>query len=415
MNFIIMLSLLVASLQASVPSTLGLKEAFESAKRNMETLQRSNAQLKQAIERKNQARATLLPTLSAVGNETRIDPPNVRPGVSRAFILTRQYSAGLRLQMPLIRGGAFSALQTRREEILLSEFQKNANELTLYQLVVSAYYGVVLAKLDLENLKELLKFSQERQKELETLTEVGRSRKTELVQAQTQALAAETQYRQGEMVLQESMENFEFYTGIKAEQLEAFGHLPKELPRLSEFLDKLKQRPDLKARLQEVVIADKKLEVSKGGHYPNVDLVSNYYFDRTGILQTSEWDVAVVVNFPLFQGGLVNAQIRESTESKRIAQLSSDETIRTARRDMVVLYQNYLQMQEQLETMNKALKKAEEAYRLNLKDYRYGQVSNLEVLQSLNLFVETKRSYHNLLAQTHLTYKNLEASTGVLP
>lgn len=411
MKFFVVFILLSFNLGAA---SLTLKESFEAARLNMETLKRSSAQIKQALERKNQARAGLLPTISAVGNETRIDAPE-QSGVNRAFVLTRQYSAGLRLQQPLLRGGVFSGLQSRNEEILLAQFQKNATEITLYQLVISAYFNLQNARLDLQNLAELLKFSKEREKEMASFTKVGRSRKTELVQAQTQTLTSQTQYRQGEMALQEAEQTFEFYTGLPAQDLAPLSLIPKELPDISIYNEKLKQRPDILARLQDIKVADKRVEVSKGGHFPNVDLISNYYFDRTGVLQTSEWDVAVVVNIPLFQGGSVAALVRESTETKRIAELNSYETIRAAKRDLAILYQNYHQMQEQLETMKQAMEKSKEAYQLNMKDYRFGQVTNLEVLQSLNLFIQTKRSYNDLITSTHLTYMNLEASIGVLP
>lgn len=392
-----------------------LKEAFESAKNNMETLRRSGAQIKQALERKNQARASLMPSLSGVGNETRIDPPQRRPGVSSPFLLTRQYSAALRLQQPLLRGGIFAGLQGRTEEVLLAEFQKNASEIGLYQLVITAYYNLMAAQLDLKNFSKLLNYSKDRVKELRSFVGLGRSRKAELIQAETQLLNAEAQYKQAEMNLTEARGSFEFYTGLQEQDLAPLSVAPKELPDLSEYMDKLKQRPDVLARRQEVKVAEQRIEVTKGGHYPNVDLVSNYYFDRTGVLQTSEWDVAVVVNLPLFQGGSVVAQTREAVEGKRIAELNSDETIRAARRDLAVLYQNYHQMQTQLETMKEALKKSEEAYNLNLKDYRHGLVTNLEVLQGLNLFIETKRSFDSLTTQAYMTFKNIEASTGVLP
>jgi outer membrane protein len=409
---IVLLSLL---LMGQAHAAITLKDSFEMAKKNMEILKRSGSQIKAAIERKNQARAAMLPTISGFGNETRIDRPTTRPGVSRAFILTRQYSAGLRLQQPLIRGGIFSAWQTRSEEIVLAEFQKSASEVSLYQLVINAYYNLHFAKQDLKNLSELLRYSKQRQLELESLTKVGRSRRGELIQAQTQYLAAQAQYRQGEMNYTAAAENFEFFTGLKAEELAPLSMIPKELPEMTELIKKMNHRPDLKARRQEVKVADQRMGVVKGAYYPQVDLVSNYYFDRTGVLQTSEWDVAVVLNVPLFQGGSVVAQVREAAELKRQAELNSDETTREARRDLVVLYQNYSQIQSQLEVMRGALAKAEEAYKLNLKDYRMGQVTNLEVLQGLNLFIETKRSYDGLISQSHLTYKNLEASTGVLP
>jgi outer membrane protein len=410
MKYLMLLVLISLNTSAAVT----LKDAFQAASLNMETLKRSDAQIKQAIERKNQARAAILPTISGIGNETRIDAPEMS-GVNRAFVLNRQYSAALRLQQPLLRGGTVSGYQLREDEVLLSKFQKDATAVNLYQLVINSYYNLHLAKVDLKNLKELLKFSQERVKEIKSLTSVGRSRRGELIQAETQLLTAQAQVRQGEMNLKEALENFQFYTQLESPELTPISILPKKLEPLTAYLEKLRSRPDILARRQEVKVADKGIEVAKGGHYPSVDLVSNYYFDRTGVLQTSEWDLAVVVNVPIFQGGAITSQVREQVSAKRVAELNSAETIRAAKRDLLILYQNYHHMQAQLETLSGALEKAEEAYKLNLKDYRYGQVTNLEVLQTLNLFIETKRSYNNVLTLAHMTYKNIEASIGVLP
>ena len=82
---------------------------------------------------------------------------------------------------------------------------------------------------------------------------------------------------------------------------------------------------------------------------------------------------------------------------------------------MSVLYQNYAQIRSQLQWLEKALAKSEEAYKLNKKDYQFGLVTNLDVLQSLNSYIQTKRSYDSLYASAHMSYYNLEAATGVLP
>src|SRR5690606_36906156 len=142
--------------------------------------------------------------------------------------------------------------------------------------------------------------------------------------------------REGEMNLVEAKKVFEFYTGIETSQLAPLGLLPKDLPSITEYMDKLKSRPDLAARRQEIKVSESQIDIAKGGHYPSLDLVTNYYFDRTGVLQTSEWDLALVVSVPLYQGGTVTSQVREAVERKRVAELNSDETLRAARRDLAV-------------------------------------------------------------------------------
>jgi outer membrane protein len=401
--------LLIANVNAST-----LQEAFQSARRNMETLKRADQNIEQRVQQKNRAKAAVLPNISGVGNYTRIDAPDVT-GVSQAFTLTKQYSTAIRLTQPLLRGGVIGAYQLAQENILLAEFQKNSSELNLYQLIINSYYNLQIAFQDLTNLEMLLVFSKERVEELRSRTKIGRSRRGELVEAQAQMLAAESQVHQGKIELQEAIRNFEFYTGFAPTKLPQMGPVPKVEGPLEEYLLKLRSRPDIMAAEQQVRAADKQISISKGRHYPSVDLVANYYLDRTGVLATSDWDAAVVFSVPFYQGGDVQAQVKEAVAGKRIAELDSSQTLRAAERELAILFRNYQQIQEQLKTLKAALSKAEEAYALNKKDYNLGLVTNLDLLQSLNIFIQTKRSYDNLYALAHMTQKSLEASIGVLP
>ncbi len=398
----------------SVEAATSLKDAFESAKKNMETLRRAEATLQQKVERKDQAVGVALPNISGVGTYTRIDPPDTG-GVNSAFLLTKQYSGAIRMVQPLIRGGIWSAYQLTKEDILLAQFQKDASMISLYQLVIQAYYNLYSAQIDLKILEESFNANKDRVKELTTLANVGRSRKGELVQAQSQLLTAESLYQNGTQVLKQAEETFYFYTGLKATELASLQSVPKELEDLGNYRTKLKSRPDILAKEQAVRVADRQVEVSKGGHYPSLDLVGNYYLTRTGILQTSKWDAGLQVTLPIFQGGQVQALVRESVEKRRVAELDASEFVRSSDRDLAILYQNHYTIQDRLKTLKDALDKAEEAYKLNRKDYKYGQSTNLDVIQSLNLYIDTKRTYTALLTVENLTYKNIEASIGVLP
>lgn len=394
-------------------AAISLKESFEAARMNMESIKRAEAVIEQSEEQKNRARSAVLPTIAGVGSYTKLDPPDAAG--NSPFLLTKQYSYALRLSQPLIRGGTLSAYKLAEENILLAKYQKDATEVNLYQLVINAYYNLAIAQMDKKNVEELLKFSRERVKEIGDRTKIGRSRKGELVEAEAQLHIAESQYQQTLIALQQAERVFEFYTNRKAEEIIVDKNIPELKTPMEEFLRKVHTRPDILASRQETRVAEKQIEVAKGGHYPQLDLTSNYYIDRTGVLETSDWDVGLAVVIPLYQGGSVQANVREAVASKRIAELRNAEAVRTAERDIMINYQNIQKIQVQLKSLKEALKKSEEGYRLNKKDYSYGLVTNLDVLQSLNTYIETKRSYDNLVSLLHLNLRNLEALTGVLP
>lgn len=394
-------------------AAVSLKESFKSAMTNMESIKRAKAVVDQSIALKNEARAAIMPTISGVGSYTKIDPPSAA-GAS-PFLLTKQYSGAIRLNQPLFRGGLVSALEYAKENVLLAKYQKDATAVNLYQLVINAYYSLAVAQMDVKNVAELLEYSKERVNEIRERTKIGRSRRGELVEAEAQLHIAESQYQQVLLNLQQAEKTFEFYTRIKPEKLIVPAELPKLDGPVGEYLVKVKNRPDIKANRQQVSLADQEISIAKGSHYPQLDLTGNYYLDRTGVLETSEWDVGVAVVIPIFQGGAVEAQVKQAAEGKRIAELSSSEALRAAERDVAINYHNFLRIREQLKSLREALKKSEQVYKLNKKDYQYGLVTNLDVLQSLNVFIETKRSYDNLISIGHLNYKNLEALTGELP
>ena len=410
-SLILTMPFLIFSIHAEAAS-LTLKESFQSARMNMESIKRAQASVEQTEEQKIRARAALLPTVAGFASYTKIDPPNAAG--NNPFLLTRQYSNGVRLTQPLFRGGSVSGYQLAKENNLLAKYQEDATELNLYQLVIASYYNLAVTQMDVKNVQQLLSFSRERLKEIKERVLIGRSRKGEQAEAEAQLHIAESQFRQTTINLKQAEKNFEFFTRSLPGEIVLEG-VPKISGSVDEYVSKIRSRPDILAARQQALVAAKQIDVAKGGHYPQLDLISNYYFERTGILASSKWDAGFILSVPLFQGGGVAAQVREAAQLKRIAELNSSETTRAAERDIVITYQNFMEIQEQIKTLKSALEKSEQAYKLNRKDYQYGLVTNLEVLQSLNIFIETKRSYDSLISIANLNYKSLEAATGVLP
>lgn len=402
--------LLLGSVEAH---SVTLKESYDSAKLNMESIKRADATVNQTEEQKIRARAGVLPTISGVGSYTKIDPPEAAG--NSPFLLTRQYSAAIRLAQPLIRGGTLSAYRLADETVLLARYQKDATLLNLYQLVINAYYNLAAAQMDVKNVQQLMKFSKDRMSDIAERTKIGKSRKGELYEAESQYHISESQYQQALITLQQAEKTYEFFTRKVPEEIAIEKNIPQMTESMQSYINKAMTRPDLLAVQQETKVAQQRVEIAKGGHYPQLDLTSNYYFDRTGVLSTSEWDVGLAVIIPLYQGGGVEAGIREAVEGKRIAELQKAETFRAAERDLMINYQNIIKIQEQLKSLKEALVKSEQAYLTSKKDYGYGLVTNLDVLRTLNVFIESKRSYDGLIAIAHLNYKNLEALTGVLP
>lgn len=408
---ILLLAIFSNLLSASVPD--GLKLLHTQAQGQSELLEAAQSREEQARERKDRARGTLFPQLTGRYSFTEIDP---LPGEPSPFRRRNQYTVLVNLNQPIYRGDAISAFSFARMDIDLQKRLKEQQGLSLWMDVGDAYYNLWRAKIDLENIRQLRRFSEERVGELKERVRVGRSRKGELLQAQAQLATVEADLSQAENNVKANEERIEFLAGPKMDP--QFGPLPvtkQALPPLGEYLQKTLNRPDVKARSQEVLMADKMVDVAKAGHQPTLDFNANAYFLRTGIVEDSRWDVGVNLSVPIFQGGSVVAQTREATERKRESTLMLERLKREAQRDVKILWQNAQMVEKILEDLRSATERARATYEENKKDYRYGLVTSLDVLLALNEFISTKRRFENAIIDRELTTLQLNLAVGEMP
>lgn len=399
--------------------TISLSDVYHSALNNTEVMKRSQARLEQAQEKKSQAVGAILPTVSLRGNYTQIQPPPQAPGTPRGLILTEQYSSAINLSQPVFRGmKEYSVYRQNQTNILLNQYLKDSSKISLFQSVISSYYNLLIAQQDFKNLKVLQKYSQDRVHEIKERVRIGKSRRGELLQAEAQLANTNAQVTDTEGLVEEARSQLVFFLVDKnllgSDELVS-DELPAKIPDIDFYLGKAQDRPDLKAKMAEVEIASEGISQAKGNHFPTVDLFGNYYLTRTGVLQNSKWDVGLTASMPLFQGGTTVSQVREATDKKYEVLLSQQETKRTIERDVAILHESVTRAVKQLQELEVALHKSEESYKENLRDYRYGAVTNLDVITSLNAFVETKRTKDRIYLQTLMSYKNLEAQSGVTP
>jgi outer membrane protein TolC len=401
----------ISSAVASVPE--GLKKLHELAQKQSETVQIADSRADQASERKSRAGGTLLPSVTARYSYQEIDPP---PGSRSPFTRLNQYSALVNLTQPLYRGAAYPAYSFSKIDLEMQERLRDQAGLGLWQTSAQVFYNLWIAQNDLNSVKKLRDYSDERVKELRERVRVGRSRKGELMQAEAQLASVEADVSKAQYNLQSAQENLEFITGVAHSPV--FGSLPLQIEStasLGEYLQKSLQRPDLKAKSQEVLMADKQIEIAQAGHQPNVDLTANYYGLRTGILEKSKWDVGVQVSLPLYQGGTVVAQSREMISKKREAVLGHEQLKREIDRDVKILWQNVHSIDLVIEDLKRAYARSEATYSENKKDYRYGLVTSLDVLVSLNDYINTKRSLERAILERELTFIQLKVASGEAP
>lgn len=389
---------------------IDLKESFYSALKNDQTENISQARIDQKLAIKKQLQGEYLPSISAKGTYQKQDN------------IDRQTSVGLNLSHSLYKGGRdYYSVQSANANLEIAENQKVVERIGLYLDVVEAYYNYYLNLNDFKNLELLKKQSRDRTEEIRKRVQIGRSRRGEVMQAEAQLASVEAQTLNGQGLVNESGEKFYLLTGLsrelkmepKVEEL-SFNNVKS----LDEYLTMALAREDVKNKQLEINRSENDLKYAKGSHLPTLDLVSNYYLDKEGGTATyrkTDWDVGVTLTFPLFEGGTTQSKVKEVVEKKQEAIYAYSDYQKSVRMNVTSRYENFKRLLDQLQAYDQAMIKAKNSYDETLKDYRLGLVSNLDVLTSLNLYLDSKRNAEKTKISAAMNLKMLEASAGVLP
>ena len=400
--------ILFISLANAAPLTL--IEAYKAALDKTEQAAIETSLTLQSEERIAQARGAMLPSVSLLGGFTRQDVPTGAP----ASASPNQYSVRLNLSQPLFRGfGEFAEWRRREANQRFQTWRKKRTELDIFEAVAKSYYGVVIAQSDLQDYESLKKLTGERLGELQARVKIGRSRKGEYLLVLSQSSLVDAQIEGAKAILSQAQENFSASTGLDStSELSPPSLDPAPPPALAACLSLVENRPEIQGQREKITSAEEAIRVVKAGHYPTLDAGANYYFLRSGAIFNSRWDLGVTLVFPLFQGGVVQSQVREALESEKIETLALSSLRRAAQKEMRSSLKALESYSRQFQSLSQALKIAEENYKEQLKDFRNGLSNNLDVLQALNTVEDTKRSRNHTRLQALLARIELDVALG---
>ena len=177
-------------------------------------------------------------------------------------------------------------------------------------------------------------------------------------------------------------------------------------------------REDIQNKELSIKQINTDVSIAKSYYLPKLDLLSNWYALKKGgstSSRDSNWDVGLNLVIPLYEGGVSQAQVRESIEKKQLADYQLLDYKKSITIDVTSRYEVYQRYVGQMKAFDLALEKAKRSYDETVKDYRLGLVSNLDVLSSLNLYLGTKRDSEKTRIRAILNQRLLEAVAGVIP
>ncbi|HEY8240122.1 MAG TPA: TolC family protein [Kiritimatiellia bacterium] len=324
-----------------------------------------------------------------------------------------QYRAGLGASWTIFNG--FRTLrdaEARRTEGEAFRFDLERERQLLYQDVADSFYQVLSFESELASLAKQEEALRERADDLERRVELGRSRKAELLTAQSQIANVRVDAEQLRGFRDAARELMAFLTGLPPGDFELVDTMPMPLVTDVElYLAQVGERPDLTAASTRVKAAQLDVESAAAERKPEVSADANVYaLSDPG--EPGDWDVALRAEIPIFDKEVRVSRVAERKELVRISELNLAALHRTAGRDVRLAYRAVLSALGQWAALQDAIRVTTENHDTQQKDYELGRASNLDVLQALVQLYDLRRREAQLAMLARAAMVRLHVAAG---
>lgn len=392
---------------ASAPITLW--EAYQSALKKSEAVAISQSQQRLSEARLDQATSGFKPSLTASMNYQQQNVP--LPSVGQKD----QATAKLTLTQSLYAGGKDQAnVSAVRRDLEAQKWNGDLAQNSLYASIAKNFYSLLSAQIEVRNIELSILLNQKRIQELQQRKKIGKSRNIEVLATQAQIAVLQAQLITAQGQLENAKNLFINNTDLPLDRElkeEPVPSLP--LRDLSFYLKSVEERPNIQAQRLLVESSSLTLDSVRAGHKPSLDFTGNAYPYRYRLISGApDWDATLTLTIPLYAGGLVEGRVRESLEKKTQAELTLAQYRREAQLDIQTAYESLVSSLNQVNTLQSALAITEQNVREQEKDFRFSLSTNLDVLQALNTFHETKQSLDRAHYGALLNYARLKVATN---
>ena len=408
------------SQNAGNPRALDLQTCFQltairddSLKISMQDIEIARAQLSESI-------AALWPTFTANNQQQFLHYIGPSEGFSILGNSTisgdRNYTSQSHVQMQytILNGGqnwnnvgASARAVAAKRETLARDYQ------TIYQDVAQAFYNVLQYEGDMNVEADLIDALRARVDDLKDRVGLGRSRPSELLQAQTDLANAKYTYEQQRGSTNSAKETVAFYTGIPSADLvlKDTQKFPSAA-QLAAYIQQSPNRPDVLSQIESMRQAERNLSVAQGQLWPTVTATGDYLDSQDPVSNNIDASMTIEVSMPIFDGGLIISQIHQNKETVRQERFNVEQLQRTADQDTRTAYSNFDASVAQVVVLREAATLAAKNFEAQVDDYRRGVVANLDVLTALQDYQTARIQLHNANMQARLNLINLNVAAG---
>jgi outer membrane protein len=421
---------MVWAAEAPLSANTDLVSVYQEAVNNNADLAAARAQYGAQKEVVPQARAGLLPNLSAGA-----DSNNVRTQLSQPSGTANRDAHSWRatLSQPLFRADRWFQLQAAEAVNEQAALQLSATEQNLILQSAENYFAVLRAQDNLASTKaEENAFKRQLDQSNERF-DVGLSDKTDVLQSQASYDTARANRILAQRQVEDAFEALITLTNRQYNSIQGIVHTLPVLPPLPNDAKSWvetagRQNLNLLASNYAVTAAEETLKQRKAGHAPTLDAVAQYEKGDNDALgfsnpnqlpvpyggDVSQRTIGLRLSIPLYSGGLTSSQVRES-----YSRLDQTEQQREGLRRQVVentrnLHRAVNTDVEQVQARRQSIISNQSAVEATEIGYQVGTRNIVDVLDSQRQLYSSVRNYNNSRYDYILDNLRLKQAAGTL-
>jgi outer membrane protein TolC len=406
---------------ALAPRTHGegidLRRCYEWALTSHEGLARQRETIAQSQARGRVALSGALPTVAWEWRGTRQDTRGLQNSFG-GFIERDQVESKFTLDQSIYHGfREWSARAGFKKEAARDLLLLKRAEVLLFADVATLYYnavGLQNAVTDTDNARRL---AEDRVTDLKDFLRLGKTRASEVHSAESQAARLRAEVTRLKSRLRGARTELSFLTqrplgdAALPDDLDA---VPGDQP-LEKFLKAAQRRSDLEAQRRDAEGREYNLRYERADRYPTLGLTAHWYTRRPTLFEPVDWDASLSLRAPLYQGGRTVGTVAEIRSQKKQSELYLKELTRRVDTDVRRAYDDWVDSGAEIADLATARKAAEASHAAQIKEYRLGLVTNLDVLMALQTLLDAKRALDDARIESRRRYVALMVAAEVLP
>ena len=397
------------------PSALDFKQVYQAALEQDATIRASRAAADSGRERLPQARAGLLPQVSASAGRNFNSLDTTSPNIlgELGTINDRYFSdnKSVQLRQPLVNMQRWLQFEQAKSMVAETEATLDRDLQNLVVRVAGAYFEYLMSDEQLELVLAQKKMYTSLVDAAKKGIAAGSGTRTDIDDAQARldmASAQELEARQNQDQTRRQLEVLinqpvASVAKLNVPALKLVGPVPASLDEWTSRAEK--NSPEIKAMQARLEAARREVSKSQAGHLPTLDAVAQWSNSGSENITriNSRYEnksIGLQLNVPLFSGGYVNSTIRQAVAE----QTRAEETLEALRRDLGVrVHKEFRGVSEgvmRVRALEQAVRSADQMMKSTQMSFKAGSRTQLDVLNAQQQYTMALRD----LAQARFVY-----------